>query len=78
VISSPAPPPASIFAPEGVTILRRPADSVTLSSTSLRSSPITSMRADRMSMRSDIGSPGRDNGMLIVSGCICAGAARCA
>ena len=40
--------------------------------------PMTSMCAERMSMLSDIGSPGRDSGMLIVSGCICAGAARCA
>jgi hypothetical protein len=35
------------------------------------------MRAEMMSISIDIGSPGRDSGMVMVSGCICAGAARC-
>jgi hypothetical protein len=74
LISSPEPPPDNIFGPDGVTILRRPLDSVTVTATSLRSSPITSMCAERISMFSDIGSPGRDSGMVIVSGWACAGA----
>ena len=73
LISRPEPPPDSIFAPEGIVILRRPPDSVTVSATSRRSSPITSMRAERMSISIEIGSPGRDSGMVMVSGCICAG-----